>query len=253
MIDTELPGDSVICIVDRPVYGAHGGNILLPQGSRIVGSYQSLANVGVKRLPVAWKRFIRPDGASVTLSAPSAALDLMGRAGIPAKVDNRWLARYGAAFASAMLNTSIAFATAPSRGQSNSITGSINGSNIQNPVDQARTTAAQSLGAITQQLLAEGISLKPVARVQAGTRLIIRPSVDLIFPVPRRLRGDPRWGQIALAPSALGDVRAALVATGAAATRSSTQPKHAQPAPAPKIAPVVVENLPPDTVDPFSN
>src|SRR3546814_9763210 len=60
----ERPYDSrtsqqVVAQVDRNVYGGHGRSILIPRGSRIIGT----ATGGNERVAIQWKQIIRHDGA----------------------------------------------------------------------------------------------------------------------------------------------------------------------------------------------
>jgi len=60
-IKSDLPGD-VIATVTEPVYdSATGKFLLIPQGSRILGRYNSRVSHGQSRVQVVWNRVILPD------------------------------------------------------------------------------------------------------------------------------------------------------------------------------------------------
>ena len=66
-IKSDLPGD-VIATVTEPVYdSATGKFLLIPQGSRILGKYNSQVSYGQSRVQVVWNRVILPDTSSLTL------------------------------------------------------------------------------------------------------------------------------------------------------------------------------------------
>ncbi|WP_162961918.1 TrbI/VirB10 family protein, partial [Pseudomonas aeruginosa] len=66
-IKSDLPGD-VIGTVTEPVYDtATGKHLLIPQGSRILGRYNSQVSYGQSRVQVVWSRIILPDTSSLTL------------------------------------------------------------------------------------------------------------------------------------------------------------------------------------------
>ena len=66
-IKSDLPGD-VIGTVTEPVYdSATGKFLLIPQGSRIMGKYNSQVSYGQSRVQVVWNRIILPDTSSLTL------------------------------------------------------------------------------------------------------------------------------------------------------------------------------------------
>ncbi|MEN9398510.1 MAG: hypothetical protein RLZ81_3040, partial [Pseudomonadota bacterium] len=66
-IKSDLPGD-VIATVTEPVYDtATGKFLLIPQGSRILGRYNSQVSYGQSRVQMVWHRIILPDTSSLTL------------------------------------------------------------------------------------------------------------------------------------------------------------------------------------------
>ncbi|MGV7187024.1 TrbI/VirB10 family protein [Xanthomonas axonopodis] len=99
-IKSDLPGD-VIATVTEPVYDtATGKFLLIPQGSRILGKYNSQVSYGQSRVQVVWNRIILPDTSSLTLDN-LAGTDPAGYAGLADDVDYHW----GHLFAGAALTT----------------------------------------------------------------------------------------------------------------------------------------------------
>lgn len=88
-IKSDLPGD-VIGTVTEPVYDtATGKHLLIPQGSRILGRYNSQVSYGQSRVQVVWNRIILPDTSSLTLDN-LVGTDPAGYAGLEDGVDWRW-------------------------------------------------------------------------------------------------------------------------------------------------------------------
>src|SRR3546814_3607779 len=82
-IKSDLPGD-VIATVTEPVYDtATGRFLLIPQGSRILGRYNSQVSYGQSRVLVVWNRIILPDKSYLTLDNLVGA-DPSGYAGLDA-------------------------------------------------------------------------------------------------------------------------------------------------------------------------
>ena len=99
-IKSDLPGD-VIATVKEPVYDtATGRFLLIPQGSRIMGRYNSQVSYGQSRVQVVWNRIILPDTSSLTLDNPDGT-DPAGYAGLEDGVDWHW----DRIFAGAVLTT----------------------------------------------------------------------------------------------------------------------------------------------------
>ena len=95
-IKSDLPGD-VIATVTEPVYDtATGKFLLIPQGSRILGKYNSQVSYGQSRVQMVWNRVILPDTSSLTLDNLVGS-DPPGYAGLEDDVDRHWgriLGRY---------------------------------------------------------------------------------------------------------------------------------------------------------------
>ncbi|WP_343577864.1 TrbI/VirB10 family protein [Pseudomonas sp.] len=88
-IKSDLPGD-VIATVTEPVYdSATGEHVLIPQGSRLLGRYNSQVSYGQSRVQVVWQRVILPDTSSFQLDNLVGS-DTAGYAGLEDGVDWHW-------------------------------------------------------------------------------------------------------------------------------------------------------------------
>lgn len=159
-INSQLPG-RVTAQVETNVFGFHGRKILIPAGSKVIGTYQPLSEVGDSRLDIVWSRIIRPDGAHILTTSTSA--DSVGASGVGGRVDLRLWDRYGHAL---LLSTINAVAGA------------------QIPVDGQRESAlaesySREVGRVSSQLIEETIDLKPILHIDAGTRILITPINDI--------------------------------------------------------------------------
>lgn len=83
---SDLPG-LVTAQVSERVYDSPTGRILLiPQGARLIGSYDSVVAFGQKRALIIWQRIVMPDGSSLRIDNVPAT-DPSGYAGLEDKVD----------------------------------------------------------------------------------------------------------------------------------------------------------------------
>lgn len=88
-IKSDIPGD-VIATVTEPVYDtASGRYLLIPQGARILGKYNSQVSYGQSRVQVVWNRIILPDTSSLALDNLAGA-DPAGYTGLEDGVDWHW-------------------------------------------------------------------------------------------------------------------------------------------------------------------
>jgi len=104
-LNSDLPGQ-VIAQVTENVYDTPTGQyLLIPQGSRLMGRYDSVIAYGQSRALVVWSRIIMPDGTSITIDN-LPAVDLSGYAGLEDKVDYHSWQLFKAAILSSVLSVS---------------------------------------------------------------------------------------------------------------------------------------------------
>lgn len=175
-IKSDLPGD-VIATVTEPVYDtATGRFLLIPQGSRILGRYNSQVSYGQSRVQVVWNRIILPDTSSLTLDNLVGA-DPAGYAGLEDDVDYHW----GRIFAGAALTTLLgvgAELAAPENRQ--------DGDRI---VIAGRDSAQDSINQVGQEVTRRNMNIQPTlterpglpVRIIANRDLVLRPYQPLFF------------------------------------------------------------------------
>ena len=101
-IRSDLPGQ-VTAQVTQNVYDSPTGRILLiPQGARLVGDYDSEIAAGQERVLLAWDRLILPGGRSIRLDRQPGT-DARGMAGLADRTDHHWGSMLRAALVSTLL------------------------------------------------------------------------------------------------------------------------------------------------------
>ena len=85
-IDSDLPGLVRAWVAETVYDTVTGGHVLIPRGSRLVGTYGSGAPTGQRRLFVSWTDLLLPDGTPVPLGG-TASLGADGASGV--RVDGR--------------------------------------------------------------------------------------------------------------------------------------------------------------------
>lgn len=167
-IDSTLQGP-IRGLVTTDVVAYDGSRILIPRGSRLIGSYSADVETGQNRLLVAWERIIMPDNQSVQIS--SFGGDALGRSGTTGKVNNHFFRRLGAA---ALISTISAI---PSALQDDSgdggVTISTGGSN-----DPA-TGVSNAVTGATESAIGKYVSMPPTITVNQGTRITVMVDRDL--------------------------------------------------------------------------
>lgn len=85
-ISSDIQGP-IRAMVSRDVYAEAGDTVLVPKGSKLIGSYSFDSNISKARVNITWNRVILPHGIDIAIS--SQGTDALGRAGITGIVDNK--------------------------------------------------------------------------------------------------------------------------------------------------------------------
>ncbi len=102
-IVSNLPGNTT-CIITEPIYSATGSTLLIPKGSKAIGSYGSGANVG-NRIGIVWNRIITPNKIDIQLANPS--VDNLGGAGQPGKYKGHLFSRLSSALLVSLISDGV--------------------------------------------------------------------------------------------------------------------------------------------------
>lgn len=167
-INTELPGN-IRAQVMRPVYSFDGQNVLMPAGTRLIGTYNSDISIAQKRVLIAWNRAITPEGKSVKLAA--TGIDRLGRGGQEGNVDSRFVQRFGTAVLITSISAIPSF-LANDEANGNTTTGAATGV-AQDVSDDLKDT--------TEDVLEDYLKLPPIIRIPQGTPLNVLVNQDLDF------------------------------------------------------------------------
>ncbi|NBX04099.1 MAG: TrbI/VirB10 family protein [Alphaproteobacteria bacterium] len=179
-VNTDLPG-SLRAIVSRDVYAESGREVMIPRGSRLIGTYNTGISRGQRRVMIIWTRLIRPDGLDIAIGSPG--IDSLGRAGIEGVVDNK----YSEIFSAAILTSAISIGAATAAdaltpGQSTT-TNNANGTTTSGGAGAAGAAAAvTTMGDVGKSLVNSLLDQKPTITIDQGTRVSIFVNKDLVFP-----------------------------------------------------------------------
>jgi type IV secretion system protein VirB10 len=103
---SDLPGLVTAQVTENVYDSPTGRKLLVPQGARLVGSYDSVVAFGQKRALVVWQRIMMPDGSSLRIDNVPAT-DPSGYAGLEDKVDfHTWALLKGVALSTLLGVTS---------------------------------------------------------------------------------------------------------------------------------------------------
>ncbi|WP_144224655.1 TrbI/VirB10 family protein [Mesorhizobium amorphae] len=164
-INSDLPG-LVVAQVTENVYDTVTGKILLiPQGSRLIGTYDSVVAFGQKRALLVWQRILLPDGSSIEIDNLPAT-DSAGYAGLEDEVD----------FHTWQLVKGVALATLLGVGTELSL-----GDNESDLVKAIRESAQQNISRAGQRITEKNLNIQPTITVRPGWPLRVVVHKDLVL------------------------------------------------------------------------
>ena len=170
---SQLSGDfpgPVLAVVSVPFYSADRQRILIPRGTRVIGTAQAVANQDQSRLAVSFHRLILPDGRWISLDFHG--LNQVGEGALKDQVNRHYFSMFAAVGAVGVLSGLTAQ-------QGNPYEGGVAG---------FRANAGQGLGQAATRILDRFLNRLPNITIRAGHRLRVWFTSDVL--VPRPQKGD---------------------------------------------------------------
>ncbi len=169
-INSDLPG-TITAKVCRDVYDTVSGNyLLIPQGTTIIGAYDSKVTYGQSRVLIAWQRLIFPNGDSFNLSGMPGA-DLMGAAGLSDLVDHHYTRVFGSALLMSVFGAAGQL-TQPKDSNANQI----------NNEQIIYAAIGQQLSQTSTQLIAKNMNIQPTLMIRPGENFNVLLTRDMVLP-----------------------------------------------------------------------
>lgn len=164
-LNSDLPGMVVAQVTENVFDTVTGRTLLIPQGARLIGSYDSVMAFGQSRALLVWQRIILPDGSSIQIDNLPAT-DAAGYAGLADKVDyHSWRLLKGVA-----LSTLLGVGTEISIGDDES-----------DLVRAIRQSTQQSANQAGQQIVTKNLNIQPTITVRPGWPLRVIVHKDLVL------------------------------------------------------------------------
>jgi len=161
---SDLPGLVTAQVISQVFDSSTGRILLIPQGSRLIGSYDSVVAFGQKRALIVWQRIMLPDGSSMRIDNVPAT-DASGYAGLQDKVDfHTWALLKG-----------VALATLLGVGSELTVTGE------SDLVQALRESTQQNVSRAGDQLTSRTLDIQPTITIRPGAivRLVVHKDIIL--------------------------------------------------------------------------
>jgi type IV secretion system protein VirB10 len=172
-MNSDLPGE-IVAQVSQNVYDtASGEHLLIPQGTRLYGRYDSKVTFGQGRLLVSWQRLIYPNAYTLELGAMSGH-DQGGNAGFTDQVNNHYARIFGWALLTSVIS---AGAQLSQPQQTNVLTTPSSG-------QVAAAAVGQEMAQVGSQMAARNMQIQPTIQIRKGYRFTVMVNKDILFPGP---------------------------------------------------------------------
>ncbi len=170
-INSQLPGE-ITAQVRQNVYNSlNPGEVVIPQGSKLIGVYDSGVQYGQSRVLVAWSRVIYPNGETVDLRGMSGVNGL-GEAGFSQITDNHYWKIFGSAFLISLLGAGAQLAQ-PQQSSA-----------LSNPSAGQTATGAisQEMDSVGGDMLQKNLNIAPTLKIRPGYLFNVLVSKTMVLP-----------------------------------------------------------------------
>jgi type IV secretion system protein VirB10 len=163
-IRSDLPGEITAQVTENVYDSPSGKFLLIPQGARLIGQYDSQISFGQSRVLLVWTRIIMPNGRSIVLEHQPGA-DSAGYTGLEDDVDYHW----GNLAKAAAISTLLGIASELVLNSNNSV------------VQALRTGAENTVNQTGQTLVSRQLNVQPTLTIRPGFPVRVVVNRDLIF------------------------------------------------------------------------
>jgi type IV secretion system protein VirB10 len=167
-IRSDLPGQITAQVTENVYDSPTGRFLLIPQGTRLIGIYDSQVAFGQSRVLLVWTRLIMPNGRSIVLERQPGA-DAAGYSGLEDDVDNHW----GVLFKAALLSTLLGVGS-----ELGSTTGTGSNSDV---ITALRRGSSDSLNQTGQKVVQQNLNIQPTLTVRPGFPVRVVVNRDLVL------------------------------------------------------------------------
>jgi len=165
----------ILVMLTTDYYSHDHQQLLMPQGTRLIGTVQSVGNAQQRKMFVTFHRAVCPDGFSLDFDK-YIGLDPIGTTGLATKVDHGYLMAFGAAAAIGGLGGLAQIG---------------NNSSVLDSSTQIRNGISEQTSAEGEQVLNHFLNRLPVITLKEGSRARVYVGRDILIPSYAEHRMDP--------------------------------------------------------------
>ncbi|MBR2209413.1 MAG: hypothetical protein IJ859_11450 [Synergistaceae bacterium] len=170
-LNSDLPGNMIAQVSENVWDTATGKYLLIPRGSRLIGTYDNQISYGQSRVLVMWSRLIFPDGSSLVLDNLKGA-DQSGYSGFKGAVNRHWGSIISSALLVSLLGAGVELAAPTDNGNRDN----------DDPRSILAENAASAVAEAMSQIIQREANRQPTIKIKPGYRFMIFVQHDIIFP-----------------------------------------------------------------------
>jgi type IV secretion system protein VirB10 len=171
-IITDLPGFTS-CVVTEPVYSINGKTLLLPKGSKMLGSYD-VEDPKFPRVSVIWDRITTPNGIDVSMASPG--VDNLGAAGHPGSLNSHWGSKLSSALLISLVSDAFKYFGEKEGPQSQTVT--TGGQVITTPYE---SNTAKTVQKFADRVVERNLSRPATVTINQGAVINVYVAKDVSF------------------------------------------------------------------------
>lgn len=170
-INSDLPGRIIAQVSQHVFDSATGHRLLIPQGAKLLGRYDSGVSFGQSRVLVVWTDIIFPNGSTLQIGA-MAGTDAQGYGGFRDKSERHYLRTFGSAALLAIIGAGIDMSIPESSTLAAQDTAS----------DAARRNFAETFGRVAERTVSKNLDVQPTLSIRPGYKFNVLVDQDIVFP-----------------------------------------------------------------------
>ncbi|MBU0682721.1 MAG: conjugal transfer protein TrbI [Candidatus Omnitrophica bacterium] len=165
-LNSDLPGSAIAQVTENVYDSVTGNYLLIPQGSKLIGKYDSKVSYGQNRALVVWNRLLFPDGSSINLEMMQG-VDGSGYAGFNDKLDRHLLQTYSNALLLSLVGAGYEMLNP--------------GSSAENSENSVAGSIGQQLAEVSSQLTRNNIDVQPTIKIRPGYKFKVMVMKDMVL------------------------------------------------------------------------
>jgi type IV secretion system protein VirB10 len=169
-VNSDLPGQLLAQVSGNVYDTATGRFIVIPQGSKLMGTYDSRVSTGQERVLVAWTRIVFPDASAIDLGRMPGS-DEGGYGGFHDQVNEHFWKIWG----NALLLSAFSSGIQLSQGNGNNQTSGLNATQT------IAASTGQQMGQLGMEIARRNLQIQPTLEVRPGYRFVVQVTKDLIL------------------------------------------------------------------------